>query len=170
MTRFPALCYKESVPGLFIHLIAWGIVDAGGKRRRDRPAEVAEMGASVGLRGESTVVVTEERTAQALGSGDLAVFGTPAMVALMEAAAVQALAGALAEGETTVGTGIEVSHLAATPVGKEVRAEAFLIGVEGRKLTFSVSAHDDRQKIGEGTHRRAIVTRDRFLAKVGEKA
>jgi fluoroacetyl-CoA thioesterase len=128
------------------------------------------MGPSVGLRGESTVRVTEARTAQALGSGDLPVLGTPALVALMEAAAVQALSGSLAEGETTVGTRIEVPHLAATPMGSGVRAEAFLIGVEGRKLTFRVNAYDDRQKIGEGTHQRAIVTRSRFLAKLAEQA
>jgi fluoroacetyl-CoA thioesterase len=125
------------------------------------------MGPSIGLRGLATVRVTEGRTAQALGSGDLAVFATPAMVALMEAAAVQALSGSLAEGETTVGSRIEVSHLAATPVGMDVRAEAELTAVEGRKLIFTIVAHDERQKIGEGLHQRMIVARDRFLAKLG---
>jgi fluoroacetyl-CoA thioesterase len=124
------------------------------------------MGPGIGLRGQATVRVTGDRTAQALGSGDLAVFATPAMVALMEAAAVQALSGSLAEGETTVGTRIEVSHLAATPVGMEVRAEAELTAVEGRKLIFTIAAHDQQQKIGEGLHQRMIVARDRFLAKL----
>jgi fluoroacetyl-CoA thioesterase len=88
------------------------------------------------------------------------------MVALMEAAAVQALSGSLAEGETTVGTRIEASHLAATPLGAEVRAEAELTAVEGRKLIFRIVAHDQQQKIGEGLHQRMIVARDRFLAKL----
>ena len=79
------------------------------------------------------------------------------------------MAGKLAPGETTVGTWIEVSHLAATPVGVEVSAEAELVGIEGRKLTFSVVAHDDRNKIGECRHERMIVARDRFLAKVVDK-
>lgn len=124
------------------------------------------MGPSIGLRGQAKARVTGDRTAQALGSGDLAVFATPAMVALMEAAAVRALSGSLAEGETTVGTRIEVSHLAATPVGTEVRAEAELTAVEGRKLIFMVVAHDQQQKIGEGLHQRMIVARDRFLARL----
>jgi len=87
-------------------------------------------------------------------------------VALMEHAAVVALAGGLEPGETTVGTWIEIAHLAATPVGAAVRAEAELVAVEGRKLTFAVVAYDDRQKIGEARHQRVRVARDRFLEKL----
>jgi fluoroacetyl-CoA thioesterase len=121
---------------------------------------------AIGARGVATAKVTAENTALALGSGDVPVFGTPALVALMEQAAVLALAGGLEPGETTVGTRLEIAHLAATPVGAAVRAEAELVAVEGRKLTFAVAAFDDRQKIGEGRHQRMRVARDRFLGKL----
>jgi predicted thioesterase len=121
----------------------------------------------VGLHGEARGDVTPEKTAAALGSGDLPVFGTPALVALMERAAVAAVADSLGPDETTVGTWLEIAHLAGTPVGAEVRAEAQLVAVEGRKLTFAVVAFDRRQKIGEGRHQRMRVDRGRFLAKVG---
>ena len=122
---------------------------------------------TVGLRGAAAVQVSPAHTAAALGSGDVPVFGTPALVALMEAAAVNALAAYLPPEDTTVGTRFEVAHLAATPVGTGVRAEAELVAVEGRKLVFRVVAQDDRQTIGEGRHERMRVTRDRFLAKLG---
>ena len=125
------------------------------------------MGALViGLRGDATVKVAAENTALTLGSGDVPVFATPALVALVEKAAVAAVAGSLDPGETTVGTWLEIAHLAATPVGAAVRAEAELVAVEGRKLTFAVVAHDGRQKIGEGRHQRMRVARDRFLSKL----
>ncbi len=120
----------------------------------------------VGLRGQVVTRVTADQTAAALGSGDVPAFGTPALVALVEAAAVNALAGRLPPDETTVGTWLEVTHLAATPVGAEVRAEATLVAVEGRKLTFTVIAYDDRGTIGEGHHERMALSRDRFLAKL----
>ncbi len=123
----------------------------------------------IGLRGRATMRVTVEKTAEAWGSGDVPVFGTPSLVALLETAAVNAVAGRLEAGETTVGTWLDVAHLAATPVGLDVRAEAELIAVEGRKLTFTVVAHDTREKIGECRHQRVIVSRDRFLAKVQTK-
>ena len=124
------------------------------------------MGLQIGLRGRASMRVTPDKTAQAWGSGDVPVYGTPSLVALLETAAVNAVAGKLGPGETTVGTWLEVSHLTATPVGAEVSAEAELVGVEGRKLTFTVVAHDQRTKIGECSHHRMIVARDRFLAKV----
>lgn len=122
-------------------------------------------GLETGLRGRATMQVTPESTAQAWGSGDVPVFGTPSLVALLEAAAVNALVGHLEPGETTVGTWIEVSHLAASPVGVLISAEAELTGVDGRSLTFSLVAHDHRQKVGEAQHRRTIVSRQRFLEK-----
>lgn len=121
----------------------------------------------IGVRGAAAVKVGVEDTALALGSGDVPVFATPALVALMEKAAVAAVAGGLVPGETTVGTSLEIAHLAATPVGAVVRAEAELVAVEGRKLTFAVVAHDAVQKIGEGRHQRVRVARDRFLNKLG---
>ena len=124
------------------------------------------MGLEIGARGRAVARVTPDKTAEALGSGDVPVYGTPSLVALLETAAVNALAGRLAPGETTVGTWLEISHLAATPVGADVTAEAELVGIEGRRLTFTVVAHDHRTKIGEGSHHRMIVARDRFLAKL----
>lgn len=121
---------------------------------------------TIGARGIATANVDNANTALALGSGDVPVFGTPALVALMEQAAVAALAGGVEPGETTVGTWLEVAHLAATPVGAAVRAEAELVAVEGRKLVFALVAYDDRQKIGEGRHQRMRVARDRFLGKL----
>jgi predicted thioesterase len=122
-----------------------------------------------GLRGTATGSVAADNTAIALGSGDVPVYGTPALVALMEKAAVCALGDRLGPDETTVGTWIEVNHLAATPVGLEVRAEAELVAVEGRQLSFVLTAFDSRQKIGEGRHHRALLSRERFLAKLQEE-
>jgi len=123
----------------------------------------------IGLRGEATTTVTRETTAEAYGSGLVPVFATPAMVGLLETAAVHALAGHLAAGETTVGTWLEVSHLAATPIGEQVRAEAELVAVDGRKLTFALKAFDEHELIGEGRHHRMIVSEARFLARVRAK-
>src|SRR5574337_2065692 len=126
-------------------------------------------GLDIGLRGYAKMQVSQKNTAETWGSGDVPVFGTPSLVALLETAAVNALAGKLGPGETTVGTWIEISHLAAPPVGEDVSAEAELVGIEGRKLSFTVVAHDNRTKIGEGRHHRMIVARDRFLAGVQAK-
>lgn len=120
----------------------------------------------LGIRGSATITAGPQHTAESLRSGDVPVFGTPALVALMEQAAVTALAGHLAPGETTVGTRLDIAHLAATPVGQVVRAEAELTAVDGRKLTFALAAFDGRQKVGEGRHERMIVNRERFLAKL----
>jgi predicted thioesterase len=115
---------------------------------------------------DPALAVTGGNTALALGSGDVPVFATPALVALLEQAAVHALGGRLSAGETSVGTAIEIVHLAATPMGEVVRGEAELTRVEGRTLHFSLAAFDGRQKVGEGRHTRVIVLRDRFLAKL----
>lgn len=126
-----------------------------------------------GLTHTSTLTVTDALTARAMGSGDLPVLATPAMTALMENAAMLAVAPHLPEGSTTVGGHIESSHLAPTPVGHTVAATATLTKVEGRKLTFTIEAHDgdtlDAQGgpvlLGQGTHLRFIVDKARFLSK-----
>ena len=122
-----------------------------------------------GLSAELTRTVTESYTAAQLGSGLVPVFATPALVALMEAAAVHALEGCLPPGQTTVGGRIDVRHLAATPVGMTVRALAELTAVEGRKLTFQITAWDDVEKIGEASHERVIVDTEKFLARAQAK-
>ncbi len=123
----------------------------------------------IGLAGTASLVVGDEHTAAALGSGNVPVFSTPRLVALMEEAAVNALRGHLEAGQTSVGTRIDIAHLAATPIGGSVRADARLVAVNGRELTFEVTAFDDTGKIGEGSHRRAIVDERRFLERVGKK-
>ena len=123
-----------------------------------------------GLVGESTVVVTDALTAASYGSGLVPAFATPAMIALMENASVSAIQPYLSAGQTSVGTEINVKHLAATPVGMHVRARAELTAVEGRRLSFRVYAWDDKEKIGEGTHVRAIIDDARFAERLAKKA
>ena len=110
--------------------------------------------------------VTEGNTAEFIGSGDMAVLATPAMVALMENAAMLAVANHLAEGETTVGSMISTSHLKPSKIGSHVMADAELVEVEGRKLTFKVKAYDGETLIGEGERIRFVVNREKFLAKL----
>ncbi len=119
-----------------------------------------------GLSAESQIIVTEELTAASMGSGDMAVFATPAMVALMENAAMKAVAPALQDGQTTVGTAISTSHLRPSALGAEVRAKAELIRIDGRSLEFSITAYDGDRIIGEARHSRFIVDKERFLAKL----
>ena len=123
------------------------------------------MPIAVGCKGRAQLTVTQDKTAAAVGSGLVPVFATPYMIALMENAAVNALAPYLAEGEGSVGTRLEVTHDAATPIGMQVWAEAELTAVEGRKLTFAVRAYDQAGPIGGGTHERFVIAVDRFLAK-----
>lgn len=120
----------------------------------------------IGLTFTSTTVVDNTNTAVALGSGNMEVFATPAMVALMENAAMNAVAPHLEAGQTTVGTEISTTHIKASALGATITATATLTAIEGRKLTFAVTAHDGDNIIGEGTHTRFIVDRERFLAKV----
>jgi predicted thioesterase len=123
-----------------------------------------------GLRAEKTETVTGTFTASAWGSGGLPVFATPAMIALMELTALSVADPLLPEGWSTVGMELTVKHLAATPVGMEVRCTAELLALEGRRLLFRVEAFDEAGRIGEGTHGRFIVENRRFLQKVNEKA
>lgn len=127
------------------------------------------MPVEIGMRGRAQSMVTPDNTAQAAGSGLVPVFATPWMVALMENAAVQAVQGALSPEEGTVGTRLEVTHDAATPVGMKVWAEAEVTAVEGRKLTFAVSAFDEAGKIGGGTHQRFVIQPEKFLARAQAK-
>jgi predicted thioesterase len=119
-----------------------------------------------GLKHESVMRVVDGNTAEYIGSGDMAVLATPAMVALMENAAMLAVAKELGEGETTVGSMISTSHLKPSKVGNAISAIAELTAVEGRKLTFKISAYDGDTLIGEGEHIRFVVNREKFLSKL----
>lgn len=127
------------------------------------------MSITVGMKGCAESVVTPQNTADAVGSGLVPVFATPFMVALMENAAVNAVQPALDEGQGTVGTHLDVSHDAATPIGMKVWAEAEVTAVEGKKITLSVKAFDDAGPIGSGTHQRFVIAVERFLAKATAK-
>jgi len=116
-----------------------------------------------------TTVVDESNTAGAMASGAVPVFGTPMMIALMEDAALQLAAKYLEAGKTTVGTRIEVSHTAATPIGMRVEATAKLEKIDGKLLTFSMTASDEAEPIGEGTQIRAIVDEKKFLDRTNSK-
>lgn len=119
-----------------------------------------------GIRHTSETVVSDANTAIALGSGDMEVFATPAMIALMENAAMKAVADSLPAGSSTVGASIDASHIRPSGKGSVIRAEAVLDAVEGRKLTFSISASDGNGTIGTATHVRYIVDRERFMSKL----
>ena len=123
----------------------------------------------VGMKGRAETVVTQDNTAQAVGSGLVPVFATPYMIALMENAAVNAVQARLAPDEGTVGTRLNVTHDAATPIGMKVWAEAEVIAVEGRKITFAVAAYDEAEKIGGGSHERFIIKTEQFLVKAQGK-
>ena len=127
------------------------------------------MEITVGMKGEAWTEVEKEDTAQIVGSGSLLVYATPCMVALMEGAACEAIAAALPEDKTSVGTELTISHLSATPVGMDVRAEAEVTAVDGIMITFTVTAYDEKGKIGEGSHKRAIINTQRFLDKTYSK-
>ncbi len=127
------------------------------------------MSVIVGLKGRAETVVNESNTAQAACSGALPVFGTPFLCALMEEAAWKSIAPHLEEGQSTVGTRLNVSHDSATPIGMKVRAESEITEVDGKRLVLKVSAFDEKGPIGEGTHERFIVTDERFLAKAAKK-
>lgn len=121
------------------------------------------MNLIVGLKGEAQTTVTLSNTAKAMGSGQLEVFATPAMVALMEEAAVNALQ--LPAGQSSVGTSLNIKHNAATPLGSIVKATAELIDIDRRRLVFNVEAYDEAGQIGVGKHERFIIDAEPFLAK-----
>lgn len=127
------------------------------------------MEITIGMKGSAATLVERTDTALEVGSGDLLVYATPCMVAMMEGAACQAIEEALAEGQTSVGTALNLVHTAATPVGMEVHAEAEVTKVEGKKITFQITAFDESGEIGHGTHERVLVTAQRFLEKAYNK-
>jgi fluoroacetyl-CoA thioesterase len=122
-----------------------------------------------GLTGESAQVVTDRLTASSLGSGGVPALATPAMIALMENASINAIRECLQTGQTSVGIEVNIKHLAATPVGMQVRARATVLSVDKRRITFKVEASDDEERIGEGLHIRAIVDEARFNEKIAQK-
>ncbi|MBP2027538.1 putative thioesterase [Acetoanaerobium pronyense] len=128
-----------------------------------------EFNLKEGMDFKIEITVEQKHTAETLGSGGVKVFATPMMIALMEGAALKAVEEYLPEGYSTVGTHLNVSHIGATPLGMKAYALAKLIKIEGKKLTFEVEAHDESGKIGEGTHERFIIQKDRFMEKVNSK-
>jgi predicted thioesterase len=122
-----------------------------------------------GLASECRLLVKEENTAAHLGSGDVSALATPEMICLMEKASVAAVDPLLPKGYKTVGILVNVRHLAATPMGMEVRVRAELAEVDGRRLVFHVAAHDEVEKVGEGEHHRMIIDAVRFGEKVSKK-
>ena len=127
------------------------------------------MEITVGMKAEVYTTAEREDTAKEVGSGDLLVYATPCTVALMEGAACEAIAQALTDTQTTVGTALNIEHISATPVGLDVRAEATVTAVEGKVITFEVKAFDEAGEIGHGTHKRVIVNSQKFLEKAYNK-
>ncbi|MDD6057941.1 MAG: thioesterase family protein [Clostridiales bacterium] len=123
----------------------------------------------IGLKGEAAEVVSENNTAKAVKSGELDVYATPAMIALMEQAAYKSVAAELEDGQGTVGTSISVRHLAATPIGMKVTAKSKLAEIDGRRLVFVLEVWDEAVKIGEGIHERVLIQNEAFLTKANAK-
>jgi predicted thioesterase len=130
---------------------------------------IGTAGLTPGLKGTAELVVGEEHTAPRIGSGLVRVLATPVMINLMEAAALAAVEHLLPPGYQSLGTHLDVTHLAATPVGMRVRAEAELTRIDGRVIAFRVAARDERELIGEGSHERVVVNLERFDKRVQEK-
>ena len=115
------------------------------------------------------ITVTDNETAKTFGSGTLSVLATPKMIALMEQAAYKCIESSLEEGQSSVGTYLDVKHLSATPVGMKVSATAEVVEIDGRRVVFNVSARDESGLIGEGKHERFIVNDEKFVAKTYSK-
>ena len=122
-----------------------------------------------GLRGEASLIVAEEHTAPRVGSGAIHVLATPVMINLIEAAALAAVEHLLPAGHQSLGTLLQVRHIAATPVGMRVTATATVQKVDGRTVYFTVEARDERELIGEGTHERVVVNVEKFDQRVKRK-
>lgn len=122
-----------------------------------------------GIKGFGELVVTKEMTAAALGSGAIEVLATPMMVALMEKTSRLSIADCLEENERTVGTVVNIRHLAASPVGMKVTCETELVEIDRRRLVFKVSCSDEKGLVGEGLHERFIIDKDKFMEKATAK-
>ena len=120
----------------------------------------------IGIKGYAETTVDQSNVASSVGSGLLEVFSTPSMIALMEKAAKDSVDPYLEEGQGSVGIRLEVDHLAATPLGQKVWAESELIEIDGRVLTFKETVYSKKEKIGQGIHKRCIISNERFLAKM----
>ena len=116
-----------------------------------------------------TELVTLDKTAKAVGSGGLEVYATPAMIALMEKTSAALVQPYLTEGESTVGTLVNITHISATPLGMQITCESELIEIDRKRLVFRVTASDEKGKIGEGTHERFIINNEKFIAKTNSK-
>ncbi|MDD6089931.1 MAG: thioesterase family protein [Candidatus Limivicinus sp.] len=127
------------------------------------------MAVFLGIKGHDEVLVTEANVAQALGSGSLPVFSTPALIISMEKAALESVQPYLDEGSSTVGVRLEADHLAATPIGMTVRTESELTGIDGRMLLFTIDSYAGDEHVGHCIHKRCIVDADRFMAKAEAK-
>lgn len=119
-----------------------------------------------GIKNEKSIVVTDEVTASKVGSGLLPVYATPSMIALMEGTCAESVQPYLAEGEGTVGVGVDIKHIVATPVGMTVRCESLLKEVNGKKLVFEVNVYDEKGLVGTGIHKRAIINNEAFMARL----
>jgi fluoroacetyl-CoA thioesterase len=124
---------------------------------------------TVGMKDEQTFIVQEDETAGHVGSGSLRVLATPSLIGYMERLARKFMDEKLPEGMTSVGVRVDVSHLAATPVGGKVRVRCEIVGLEGRRVDFSVDAWDELEKIGEGRHQRFVIDVDRFMKRLETK-
>ena len=133
------------------------------------PSRPTFEGLVLGAKGRAQLRVAAEHTAPRVGSGRIAVLATPVMINLFEAAALHACEQSLPEGHQSLGIHLDVRHFAATPVGMLVTAEAELIAVDGRTLTFRVAAHDEHEPIGDGSHQRVVVNVSRFDGRVQRK-
>lgn len=129
-----------------------------------------EKGLRVGLIGEAITSVTDELTAIHMGSGSVNVYATPALIALMEAAAVSAIDPYLAEGHTSVGIEVSVRHVSATPIGERIVAMAEVTRIDGKRIILEVRAWDERELIGQGTHTRYIINAEEFMARLSSKS
>ena len=122
-----------------------------------------------GIKGKIETIVTKEKTAREMGSGELEVFATPAMIALIEETAWKSVSEELSPGEGTVGTNLNIAHISATPMGMKVTCETQLTEIDRRRLVFHAVVYDECGKIGEGTHERFIVQNDKFMNRAEEK-
>lgn len=127
------------------------------------------MELEIGMTGSAEITVSNKNTAKAMGSGDLDVFATPAMIALMERAATNAVKECLSKENSTVGTMINIRHIAATPLGINVSAKATLTAIDGKKLIFRVEAYDSKEMIGEGQHERFLIEIGKFIERSKKK-